>query len=290
MTAPWPFAQWGLDIMSPFPTALRQLKFLVVGIDYFTKWVEAEPLATITEKSIHNFVSRNIICRYGIPRVLVSDNGKQFDNSAFRDFCSELGIRNHYSSPAHPQANGEVEITNRTLLKIIKTLLEGAKGIWPDELLSVLWAYRMTARTPTRETPFRLTYGADAVIPAEVGLTNYRVQNYMEDKNEAAMRLQLDLVDEARATAEQRLARYQDLMSKHYNAKVRHRDFQIGDLVLRKVMGAAKDPSQGKLRPNWEGPYRMTSWQRKGTFHLETMDGRKLQHPWNTEHLRKYYQ
>ena len=104
------------------------------------------------------------------------------------------------------------------------------------------------------------------------------------------MRLQLDLVDEARAMAEQRLARYQNLMSKHYNARVRHRDFQIGDLVLRKVMGAAKDPAQGKLGPNWEGPYRITSWQRKGTYHLETMDGRKLQHPWNTEHLRKYYQ
>ena len=92
MTTPWLFAQWGLDIMGPFPTALRQLKFLVVGIDYFTKWVEAEPLATITEKSIRTFVWRNIISRYGIPRVLVSDNGKQFDNSAFRDFCSELGI------------------------------------------------------------------------------------------------------------------------------------------------------------------------------------------------------
>ena len=92
------------------------------------------------------------------------------------------------------------------MLKIIKTPLEGAKGIWPDELPSVLWVYRMTARTPTRETPFRLTYGVDAVIPAEVGLTSYRVQNYMEDKNEAAMHLQLDLVDEDRATTEQRLA------------------------------------------------------------------------------------
>ena len=68
-------------------------------------------------------------------------------------------------------------------------------------------------------------------------------------------------------------------MSKHYDTRVRHRDFQIGDLVLRKVMGAAKDPTQGKLGPNWEGPYRITSWHRKGTYHLETMDGRKLQHP-----------
>ena len=187
--------------------------------------MEVEPLATITEKSICTFVWRNIICRYGIPRVLVSNNGKQFDNSAFRNFCLELGIKNHYSSPAHPQANRKVEVINRTLLKIIKTRLEGAKGIWPNELPSVLWAYRTTARTMTREIPFRLTYGSDAVILAEVGLTSYRVENYTKDKNEEAMRLQLDLVDEARATAEQRLARYQNLMSKHYNSKVRHRDF-----------------------------------------------------------------
>ena len=88
------------------------------------------------------------------------------------------------------------------MLKIIKTRLEAAKGIWPDELPSVLWAYRTTARTPTGETPFRLTYGADAVIPAEIGPTSYRVQSYTKDKNEEAMRLQLDLVDEARAMAE----------------------------------------------------------------------------------------
>ena len=94
------------------------------------------------------------------------------------------------------------------MLKIIKTRLEGVKGIWPDELPSVLWAYRTTARTPTGETPFRLAYEADAVIPAEVGLTSYRVESYSEDKNEEAMRVQLDLVDEVRATTEQRLARY----------------------------------------------------------------------------------
>ena len=135
----------------PFSKALRQLKFLVVDIDYFTKWVEAEALATITEKNICSFVWRNIICRYRIPRVLVSNNGKQFDNSAFRDFCSELGIKNHYSSPAHPQANGQVKVMNWSLLKIIKTRLEGAKDIWPDELPSVLWAYRTIARTPTGE-------------------------------------------------------------------------------------------------------------------------------------------
>ena len=98
--------------MGPFPIALRQLKFLIVGLDYFTKWVEAEALATITEKNMRSFVWRNIICRYGILRVLVSDNRKQFDKDSFKDFCSQLGIKNYYSSPAHPEANRQVEATN----------------------------------------------------------------------------------------------------------------------------------------------------------------------------------
>ena len=129
------------------------------------------------------------------------------------------------------------------MLKIIKTRLERAKGIWPEEFPSILWAYRTTARTPTGETPFRLTYRNEAVIPAEVGLTSYRVHNHDESKNNEAIHLQLDLVDEVRATAEQRLVQYQDRMAKHYNSRVRHKDFKVGDLVLRKVMGAARDPT-----------------------------------------------
>ena len=189
MTAPWPFTQWGLDIVGPFPTVVRQLKFLIVGIDYFTKWVEAETLATIAETNVRSFVWRCIICRFGIPRVFVSDNEKQFGNDSFRDFCSQLGIKNHYSSPAHPQANGQVKVTNQSLLKIIKIRLEGAKGLWPEELSSILWAYRTTTRTPTGETPFRLTYGSEAVIPVEVGLASYRVDNHDEYKNDEAMHL-----------------------------------------------------------------------------------------------------
>ena len=181
---------------------------------------------------MRNFIWKNIICRYGIPKVLVSDNRKQFDNDEFRDFCSQLGIK------------------NQSLLKIIKTQLEGVKGIWPDELASVLWAYRTTTRMPTGETPFRLAYGSEAVIPVEVGLTSYKVGNHDKGKNDEAMHLQLDLVDEVRTTAELRLARYQNLMAKHNNSKVRHRDFQVGDLVLTKVTAATKGTSQGKLGPN----------------------------------------
>ena len=106
------------------------------------------------------------------------------------------------------------------MLKIIKTRLEVAKGIWPEELISVLWAYRTTTIMPIGETPFRLTYRSEVVISAKVGLTSYRVHNHDESKNDEAIRLQLDLVDEIMAMAEQMLTWYQDRMAKHYNSRV----------------------------------------------------------------------
>ena len=129
VTSPWLFQQWGLDILGPLPIGKdHQCKYIVVVVDYFTKWVEVEPLATITEQKVCNFVWHAIICRFGIPRALVLDNGKQFDNPKFRDFCAELGIRNYYSTPAHLQSNGQVEVTIRTLKAALKTKLEGLKG------------------------------------------------------------------------------------------------------------------------------------------------------------------
>ena len=127
----------------------------------------------ITEAKVTSFVWKGIICRFGVPHVIISNNGKQFDNPKFQNFCQDLGVKNHYSSPRHPQANGQIEVTNRSLFKIIKTRLEGAKGTWPEELQNVLWAYRTTIRVLTGETPFRLTFGTEAVIPMEVGLASY---------------------------------------------------------------------------------------------------------------------
>ena len=265
------------------------MKFLVVGIDYFTKWVEAEPLANITQQNVKNFVWKSILCKFRVLRVLVSDNGRQFDNALFKDFCEHFGIQNH-CSPAHPQANGQAEVANRSLLKIIKTRLEGAKGVWPDELPGVLWAYRTTVKTPIRETPFKLAYGSETVIPAEIHMANHRVTMYQDKDNEEQLRLNLDLIDEVTTDAEERTARYKNLMARQHDAMVKSRRFNIGDLVLKKVSLATKNPAHGKLGPNWKGPYRIINCKRQGSYYLEALDGRKLEHPWNVEHLRRHYQ
>ena len=150
--------------------------------------------------------------------------------------------------------------------------------------------YRTTVRTPTGETPFKLAYGSEAVIPAEVHMANYRVMTYQDKDNEEQLHLNLDLIDEVRTDAEHRTARYKNLMARQYDAMVKSRRFNIGDLVLKKVSLATKNPAYGKLGPNWEGPYRVINCKRQGSYYLEALDGRKLEHPWNVEHLRKYYQ
>ena len=147
-------------------------------------------------------------------------------------------------------------------MKIIKTRLEGAKGLWPDELPGVLWAYRTTVRTPTRETPFKLAYGSDAVIPAKVHMANHRVMMYQDKDNEEQLHLNLDLIDEVRADVEHRAAKYKNLMARQYDAMVKPRHFNIGDLVLRKVSLSTKNLAHGKLGQNWEGPYRVINCKR----------------------------
>ncbi|XP_058106422.1 uncharacterized protein LOC131249658 [Magnolia sinica] len=101
MSRPWPFAQWVINIIGPLPHRKKKTKFVIVVVDYFTKWAEAKPVAKITEQKLMDSVWKNIICQFGIPCTIVSDNGKQFDNDKFRDMCRGLGISNAYSSPHH---------------------------------------------------------------------------------------------------------------------------------------------------------------------------------------------
>ena len=116
----WPFAEWGMDLVGPLPRVTRNQRWLIVAIDYFTKWVEAEPLANIRDKDSIKFVWKNIVTRFGIPKAIISDNGIQFNSKPFMTYCSELRIKNFYSSPAYPQSNGQAKASNKTILDGIK--------------------------------------------------------------------------------------------------------------------------------------------------------------------------
>ena len=285
ITAPWPFVQWGIDIVGPLPTAIRQKKFLIVAIDYFTKWVEAESTATITGKVVQKFLEASIISRFGIPRILISDNGKQFDSSEVREYCEMLHIRHNFTSVYHPQANGQVENANRTILDGLKKRLEGAAGNWVDVLPSVLWAYRTTHRAATGETPFSLTYGTEAVVPVEIGEPSLRVEHYDEATNNTRLQTNLDLLDEAREIAFVRAEAYRRKVAQYHNGRVRTRSFQKNDLVLRKIQSPGH-----KLGPNWEGPYQIEEVIGHGAYILKDLNGKLLPRAWNICNLRKFYQ
>ena len=106
LSNPWPFAQWGLDIVGSFPKVAGNKRYLLVGTDYFTKWVEAKPLANIKDVDVKRFIWKNIVTQFGIPHTLISNNGLQFDSKAFRRYCCDLRIKNIYSTSAYPQGNG----------------------------------------------------------------------------------------------------------------------------------------------------------------------------------------
>ena len=102
ITSPWPFAQWGIDIVGPLPTASAQKKLLLVATDYFSKWIEANAFSSIKDRDVTRFIWKNIFCRFRIPRSIISDNEPQFDNRVYQDFCHELKIKNLYSTPRYP--------------------------------------------------------------------------------------------------------------------------------------------------------------------------------------------
>ncbi|GFZ19982.1 hypothetical protein Acr_28g0006870 [Actinidia rufa] len=228
--------------------------------------------------------------RFGVPKVIISDNARQFDNDRFRLFCSDFAISHHFSLPGHPQANGQVEVTNRTILRNLKARLERSKGKWAEDLPSILWAYHTTSQIPTGETPYSMVFGTESVIPVEIGMPSFRISNFDKESNEAELRLNLDLLEEKREKAELRQAAYKNQVAKYYNQRVKHRSFLPGDLVLRKVTLSTREPNTGKLGPTWEGPYKVVKVSRLGTYWLEDLNGKALLHPWNAEHLKKYYQ
>ncbi|XP_077232129.1 uncharacterized protein LOC143866840 [Tasmannia lanceolata] len=171
----------------------------------------------------------------------------------------------------------------------IKKRLDEKAGRWAEELYHVLWAYRTTPRTPTRESPFNLSFGTEAVIPVDIGTPSPIVTSFNEQLNSDGLRANLDLLEEIREESRIRVAAYKQKVSNYHDSKIRPREFRTGDLVLRRA--AVSQPTKiGKLSPTWEGPYRVKEVIRPESYKLETLEERLLLHAWNAKNLRKYYQ
>ena len=233
--SPWPFHTWGIEILGSFPLAVRQMEYLVVAIEYFIKWIVAEPVVQITTHKIQHFVWKHIVCRFGIPKRLVSDNGTQFASQQLGKLCTELGVKHVFSFVEHPQTNGQVESANRVLLKGLKRRLDKAKGTWTEEVPRIMWAYNTTPQSTTTETPFSLVYGSDTMISVEIQENSPRFQNFVVEESNEEKKVNLDLLDKVREEARIKAQALKRRVKYKYNSKLRPRQFQVADLVIRKA-------------------------------------------------------
>ncbi|XP_048613404.1 uncharacterized protein LOC125587236 [Brassica napus] len=218
--APYPFMRWAMDIIGPLPCS-RQRRFILVLTDYFTKWIEAEAYAQVTDKEVRGFVWKNIICRHGLPYEIVTDNGSQFMSGNFKEFCSKWNIRLSPSTPRYPQGNSQAESSNKLIIDGIKKRLDLKKGHWADELDGVLWSHRTTSRGSAKSTPFSLAYGVEAMAPAEVNVSSLRrskMPQYVELNKEMLLDA-LDEIEEQRDQALLRIQNYQHQIESYYNKK-----------------------------------------------------------------------
>ncbi|GJQ97636.1 reverse transcriptase domain-containing protein [Tanacetum coccineum] len=212
--------------------------------------MEAKPLATKTSKKVVNFTWDIIVCRFGIPATIITDNGTQFGNRA-------------------------VKRVNRSLLRGIKTRLEKGGLAWAEEVPNVLWAHQTMKKTINGEIPFSLTHDTEAVIPAEIGMPTHQKSKLNEKTNDKELRLNLDLLEERREIEAIREARYKQQAEKYYNKKVRHVQFKVGELVLRKNE-ALRAANIGKLGPTGEGPYKFIQAFQSGAYKLSNMEGEDI--------------
>ncbi|XP_074352602.1 uncharacterized protein LOC141691742 [Apium graveolens] len=169
-----------------------------------TKWAEAKAISTINQQDCIKFMD-SIVMRFGILVILVSNNGPPFVGYEIEAYLKELRIKHKRASVAHPQGNGQVKVTNRTILRGLEKRLEESKKTWPDELPKVLWSYRTTPRTGTGETPFKLAYDTKSRLPVKTGSPSHRVANFDEVSNIEGLKTNPELLDEVRDRAVQKM-------------------------------------------------------------------------------------
>ncbi|XP_028242244.1 uncharacterized protein LOC114420585 [Glycine soja] len=291
MSAPWPFSMWGIDVIGAIePKASNGHRFILVAIDYFTKWVEAASYTNVTRNVVVRFIKKEIICRYGLPRKIITDNGTNLNNKMMGEMCEEFKIQHHNSTPYRPKMNGAVEAANKNIKKIIQKMTVSYKD-WHEMLPFALHGYRTSVRTSTGATPFSLVYGMEAVLPFEVEVPSLRIlaESGLKESEWAQTRYdQLNLIEGKRLTAMSHGRLYQQRMKSAFDKKVRLRKFHEGDLMLKKMSHAVKD-HRGKWAPNYEGPFVVKRAFSGGALVLTNMDGEELPSPVNSDVVKQYY-
>ncbi|XP_048601441.1 uncharacterized protein LOC125580645 [Brassica napus] len=270
------FDVWGIDFMGPFPSSYSN-KYILVAVDYVSKWVEAIASPTNDAKVVLKMFKSIIFPRFGIPRVVISDGGSHFINKLFANLLKKNGVKHKVATPYHPQTSGQVEISNREIKSILEKIVGVTRKDWSIKLDDALWAYRTAYKTPLGTTPFNLLYGKSCHLPVEleykalwaVKLLNFDIKSAKEKRL-----IQLNELDEIRLEAFESSKIYKEKTKALHDKHILKRDFKEGNQVL--LYNSRLKLFPGKLKSRWSGPFKIKEVKPYGAIVLWTSDGREF--------------